>query len=411
MSYSYKSIHLPWLSQIPKHWELVRNKVLLYETKNTVGSEHAKYQLLSLTKNGVIIRDISSGKGKFPSDFGTYKTVNDGQIIFCLFDVDETPRTVGLSKHNGMITGAYDVFSINGVNPCFLEYYYILLDDAKAMRPLYTGLRKVISINAFMQTYFPLPPRPEQDQIVRFLDWKVSGINKLINAKRRQIELLREKKRVVVNEAVSNSGNCQKCKLKNLAFFKSGTNLTSLEIELAGKYPVFGGNGLRGYYPEFSHTGEYLLVGRQGALCGNIHYVNEKFWATEHAVTVKPYDIANIRWLYYFLIGMNLNQYSMAAAQPGLSVEYIVNLPAYFPTKDKQLSIAEYLDKKCAQIDSIINKLNDEISLFAEYRTRLISDVVTGKVDVRGVVVPEFEAVEDFVGEEEGDFVADEETS
>jgi type I restriction enzyme S subunit len=103
---------------------------------------------------------------------------------------------------------------------------------------------------------------------------------------------------------------------------------------------------LRGYYPEYSHSGEYLLVGRQGALCGNVHYVNEKFWATEHAVTVKPREGINAKWLFYFLKEMNLNQYSMAAAQPGLSVEYIINLPAYYPPLTDQLAVAYNLDMK-----------------------------------------------------------------
>ena len=80
-----------------------------------VGGECRKYPLLSLTKGGVILRDVESGKGKFPKDFESYKIVKPGNIIFCLFDVDETPRTVGLSKYEGMITGAYDIFQIKNI--------------------------------------------------------------------------------------------------------------------------------------------------------------------------------------------------------------------------------------------------------------------------------------------------------
>ena len=351
--------------------------------------------MLSLTKGGVIIRDLSTGKGKFPSDFCTYKIVSSGQIIFCLFDIDETPRTVGLSRHNGMITGAYDVFSIENANPRFIEHYFLAIDDIKGLKPYYTGLRKTVSMDKFLNITVPLPPRDEQDQIVRYLDWKVSQINKLINAKRRQIALLAEQRHKTIKNAVRYADGCRKCKLKNLATFKSGTNLTSLQIETVGDYPVYGGNGLRGFYPEYSHSGEYLLVGRQGALCGNVHYVNGQFWPTEHAIAVKPHDLAHIKWLYYLLIDMNLNQYSLAAAQPGLSVEHVVNLPAYFPTFEKQKVIANYLDQQCANIDKIISKLNDEITLITEYCTRLISDAVTGKLDVHGVTMPKYEVVED----------------
>jgi type I restriction enzyme S subunit len=307
---------------------------------------------------------------------------------------------LGVSAYDGIVSPSYGVYRPlkNVYNPKYLN----LLLRTEKYRTEYirrsTGIhssRLRLYPDQFLDIYFILPPRDEQDQIVRYLDWKVSQINKLVNAKRRQVGLLQEQKYITIKTAVRYADGCKKCKLKNLAFFKSGTNLTALQIKPVGDYPVYGGNGLRGYYSEFSHSGKYLLVGRQGALCGNVHYVNENFWATEHAVTVKPNSVAHIKWLYYLLIDMNLNQYSMAAAQPGLSVEYVVNLPAHFPTFEEQKAIAAYLDKQCECIDKLISKLNDEIALFAEYRTRLISDVVTGKLDVRSVTVPEYEIVEE----------------
>lgn len=108
---SYKDIDLPWLKSIPSNWPLIRNKVFLRESKDTVGENSDNYTLLSLTLNGIIPRDVSNGKGKFPSDFSTYKIIRPNDIVFCLFDIDETPRTVGLSSLDGMLTGAYDVFS------------------------------------------------------------------------------------------------------------------------------------------------------------------------------------------------------------------------------------------------------------------------------------------------------------
>ena len=91
----YKTINLPWLSEIPIHWALNRNKVFLKESKDVVGESSKDYNLLSLTKSGIIPRDVASGKGKFPSDFSTYKIICPGDMVFCLFDIDETPRTVG----------------------------------------------------------------------------------------------------------------------------------------------------------------------------------------------------------------------------------------------------------------------------------------------------------------------------
>lgn len=107
---AYKDPGLPWLGQVPSHWDLVPNRGLVRRRKVLVGKRHSDYQLLSLTKQGVIVRDISTGKGKFSADMGTSQEVRDGDLVFCLFDVPETPRTVGRSVHSGMITGAYTVF-------------------------------------------------------------------------------------------------------------------------------------------------------------------------------------------------------------------------------------------------------------------------------------------------------------
>lgn len=331
------------------------------------------------------------------TDLSKYQAVDYGDFV--LNNQQAWRGSVGVSKYSGIVSPAYIVLDLSdAITTKYADYLFqsrTMVDQYVVCSKGVGTIQRNIYWDYLKRIVVSLPPRNEQDQIVRYLDWKVSQINKIINAKRRQIVLLKEQKQVMINKAVGYSESCRKCKLKNLAFFKSGKNLTSLEIEPIGKYPVYGGNGLRGYYPEFSHLGEHLLVGRQGALCGNVHYVNEKFWATEHAVTVKPYDNANIKWLYYLLIDMNLNQYSMAAAQPGLSVEYVVNLPAYFPPIDEQQSIATYLDEQCGRTEGVIGKLNDEIILFTEYRTRLISDVVTGKVDVRGVAVPEYEVMEE----------------
>src|SRR5208282_2583211 len=110
----YKESGLPWLGTVPEHWEMIPNRGLVRRRKVLVGNRHSDYQLLSLTKQGVIVRDISTGKGKFSSDMGTSQEVRDGDLVFCFFDVPETPRTVGLSRYDGMITGAYTVFEFLG---------------------------------------------------------------------------------------------------------------------------------------------------------------------------------------------------------------------------------------------------------------------------------------------------------
>lgn len=183
---TYKDSGIEWLGQIPAHWEMLRNKVFITEHDDVVGEDTDKYILLSLTKQGIISRDVESGKGKFPKEFNTYKTIKKGNIIFCLFDIDETPRTVGLSTLDGMITGAYNVYSISGINSSYYYYYFLAVDDAKALRPLYSGLRKVVNADQFAALRIPVPPQEEQRQIVAYLNYKSNKINERICKRERE---------------------------------------------------------------------------------------------------------------------------------------------------------------------------------------------------------------------------------
>lgn len=130
---AYKEVDLPWLSEMPQQWCLVRNRDIFTEKTDVVGDDFSNYTLLSLTTKGVIPRDLESGKGKFPSDFKSYKIVHKNDIAFCLFDIDETPRTVGLANEDGMLTGAYTIYQVSGLLPEYVTYYYTALDDIKAL--------------------------------------------------------------------------------------------------------------------------------------------------------------------------------------------------------------------------------------------------------------------------------------
>lgn len=200
---TYKDSGIEWLGQIPTHWDLLRNKIFITEHDNVVGQDAYKYTLLSLTKQGVIQRDIERGKGKFPKEFDNYKIVESGNIIFCLFDVDETPRTVGLSSIDGMITGAYNVFSIKGINSQFYYYYFLAVDEAKALRPLYSGLRKVVKTERFAGLRIPVPPEEEQRQIVAYLDYKSNKVNERICQRERELQTLSELKQAEIATVVT----------------------------------------------------------------------------------------------------------------------------------------------------------------------------------------------------------------
>lgn len=166
-------------------------------------------------------------------------------------------------------------------------------------------------------------------------------------------------------------------KLKYLARFQAGDNITAESIRPEGDFPVYGGNGLRGFTDAYSHDGEFVLVGRQGALCGNVNYASGRIWASEHAVVVSPAPGIDVRWLGELLRSMDLRQYSMTAAQPGLSVEFVVNLPVFVPPLETQRRIAAYLDRETGRIDALIAAKERLLALLAEKRQALITHAVT----------------------------------
>ena len=422
---TYKDSGIEWLGQIPTHWDLLRNKIFITEHDNVVGQDAYKYTLLSLTKQGVIQRDIESGKGKFPKEFDNYEIVESGNIIFCLFDVDETPRTVGLSSIDGMITGAYNVFSIKGINSQFYYYYFLAVDEAKALRPLYSGLRKVVKTERFAGLSIPVPPEEEQRQIVAYLDYKSNKINERICQRERERELqtLSELKQAEIAAVVTRGLD------PNVPMKESG-------IEWIGQIPAHWEiTQLRKYLRLFSDKGhpdmDLLSVTReQGVIVRDITSKEEnhnfipddlsgykliqkgqfainkmKAWQGSYGVSkykgiVSPAyytcELNNIDTEYFDVairsqayIGF-FTKYSkgIRSGQWDLSPDALKSIPFVEPPIVEQRAIVSYIINISEKIDNYITKLKEEINYLQEYKQRLISDVVTGKVDVRGVEIP-----------------------
>lgn len=171
-------------------------------------------------------------------------------------------------------------------------------------------------------------------------------------------------------------------KIKYHCTMKSGDNTTALDISDNGEYPVYGGNGLRGFYKIYNKNGNHILIGRQGALAGNVHLVNGKFWATDHAVIVTLKNDVFINYFFRMLESMNLNQYAFdTAAQPGLSVSRIMNLNIVLPNLKEQHRIADFLGSKCSEIDTLIEHLRARMESAKEYKKAVITEAVTKGLD------------------------------
>ncbi|MBF0232593.1 MAG: restriction endonuclease subunit S [Desulfamplus sp.] len=407
----YKDSTVHWIGRIPAHWPEKRAKQFFKEIDQR--SQTGEEEMLSVSHiTGVTPRSQKNvTMFKAESNVGQ-KICQPGDLV--INTMWAWMAAMGVSNYSGIVSPSYGVYRpIN--NQEYDLYYLDRLLRIEGYRSEYicrsTGIRSSrlrLYPDKFLSMRIVRPPQDEQQHIAKFLKAQDRLIRKFISNKRRLIELLKEQKQNIINQAVTRGINpnvtlkpsgvewigdipehWEVIKLKHIATMKSGDNLTSEQISDSGAYPVFGGNGLRGYFNNYNKDGKYLLIGRQGALCGNVHLVEGKFWATEHAVVTDVRPGILTTWYYYMLTVMNLNQYSESAAQPGISVEKIQKLRTALPSPEEQQTIVSFISSETSTIDYTITRAQRQIALIREYRTRLISDVVTGKVDVRGIEVPE----------------------
>ncbi len=170
-------------------------------------------------------------------------------------------------------------------------------------------------------------------------------------------------------------------KLKHIASLRSGESITADSIKDEGDFPVYGGNGLRGYTGEYTHEGEFVLIGRQGALCGNVNYARDRFWASEHAVVVTRLGDDDLTWLGELLRYLDLNRLSQSAAQPGISAEEVSNVLLAVPPLEEQRRISAYLKSETARLDALVAAKQRVIDLLAEKRKAIIATAVTRGLD------------------------------
>lgn len=159
---------------------------------------------------------------------------------------------------------------------------------------------------------------------------------------------------------------------------QAGSGLTGEDITEAGPYPVYGGNGQRGFTSRFTHEGRFVLIGRQGALCGNIAVASGHFFATEHAIVCTPVRPISAGWLACYLERMNLNRFSEASAQPGLSVQKISYKQIALPPLDEQVLIETRID----ELDRLLESDTAELQKLTKLKSGLMDDLLTGRVRV-----------------------------
>lgn len=191
-----------WIGLIPSHWKLAPNKRVMHKEKR-ICEEYAGQDIISLTMNGVIVRDLGAG-GKMPTSFDGYQYVYPGELLMCLFDIDVTPRCVGRVYNEGLTSPAYSSFVLHdGANLDYYYYYYLMMDNTKELLHLSKNLRHSLTEEQLGQIKVPVPPMDEQIEIGRVLDRKTSQIDALIAEKEALIKELDAYKKSLIFEVVT----------------------------------------------------------------------------------------------------------------------------------------------------------------------------------------------------------------
>lgn len=408
---TYRDSGIPWVGRLPRHWEVKRLKYLASEPLKYGASEVAELcdpdqprfiRITDITEAGRLREETFRS---LPEDIARAYLLEQGDLLFA-----RSGATVGKTFMYDRSWGraCYAGYLIrfraqrNRALPEFVSYF---ANSADYWGWLSANFIKATIQNVSAERYanlaLPVPPLPEQRAITEFLDRETAQLDALVTKKEELIALLQEQRSALISHAVAkglnphapmrDSGipwlgkipkNWEVKRLKHLARLNSGDSIDTQMIAETGEYPVFGGNGIRGYTEKYSLHGDFVLIGRQGALCGNINYASGRFWASEHAVVAHPKVAYPILWLGELLRAMNLNQYSVSAAQPGLAVEAVAQLKIPVPPSTEQTAIADYLNRETGKIDALIARVRDGIKALSEYRTALISAVVTGRIAV-----------------------------
>ena len=395
-----KDSGIPWIGEIPSHWNVMPHKGVMHKVKEF--QEHYNGEnILSLTMKGVIVRDLEAG-GKMPTTFDGYQKVYPNNLLQCLFDIDVTPRCVGLIRDEGLTSPAYSQFAMysNGYAPYF-DYLLRYMDDRKTLLHLSKNLRSSLTETDFGAVNTCVPPIIEQQKIAEFLDRKCSEIDEMVALQEKIIEELKVYKQSVITEAVTKGLNpnapmrdsgiewigqipehWETAYLKRFCKVNSGREI-GVELEQGddNAVPVYGSGGVFKYTDKPQFNGEAVMFGRKGTL-GKPIYVNGSFWAVDTMYYLTFGSTLEARYCFYQLATFNWEPYITQTALPSIVATDIVNTSFAFPPIAEQQAIADYLDEKCANIDSLIQTKQSKIDSLKEYKKSIIYEYVTGKREV-----------------------------
>lgn len=413
-----KDSGVAWIGEIPKEWKILPNKYLMKKEKSICESYNGE-DILSLSMKGVVVRDLNSG-GKMPLSFDGYQYLKPGNLLMCLFDIDVTPRCIGLIRNNGLSSPAYSQFSLS--NFAFNEYYYyyyLMLDNSKTLYHLAKNLRHSLTEEQLGMISTAVPPLSIQHQIATYLDQKCTQIDALITNQQKQIEKLKAYKQSLITETVTKGLNpdvpmkdsgvewigeipegwdilqlssvVTERKHKNIGMIE--TNLLSLSYGNVIRKNI---NTTDGLLPE-SFEGYNIIEAGDIVLrltdLQNDHKSLRSGLCTERGIITSAYvTLANrggtliSEYLHYLLHTFDIYKgfYGMGAGvRQGLNFDGIKKILLTRPKIEEQQAIVSYLDQKCTQIDSLIAIKQRKIEKLQQYKKSVIYEYVTGKKEVK----------------------------
>lgn len=438
----YKDSGIPWLGCIPEHWEVLRLGSQFKERKQKVSDKD--YAPLSVTKQGILPQLDSAAKS---NDGDNRKKVCSGDFV--INSRSDRKGSSGISPYMGSVSLINTVLTPISLNRRFVHGFF----RSHAFQEEFYRVGSGIVADLWSTKYsdmrtimIPVPPQDEQIQISRYLDWQTSKINKFIKAKKKLITLLKEQKQNIINEAVTKGINPD-AKMKDSGVAWLGEIPEHWEVRRLKSFSRINSGQVDPRAEEFnrmiliapnhieSRTGKLLfteLANAQGAISGKYlvrkgQLLYSKIRPALRKAIIAPVDclcsadmygitfdrkIMSGKFALISILSDYFSKYvidcSMRVAMPKINRDTLGITCMAIPPIEEQESIVEYIEKETVLIDKTIDRTEQEIELIQEYRTRLVSDVVTGQIDVRSVEIPDFDSVK-MEQEVEGDEEAEDE--
>ena len=408
-----KDSGISWVTTIPKNWGTVANKYIMKKIKH-INPIYGGEDILSLTVNGVIVRDLDAG-GKMPTSFDGYQFLYPGNLLMCLFDYDVTPRCIGLIKNKGVTSPAYSQFVMKeGYSAEYYYYYYLMVDHTKAILHLAKNLRHSFTEDQLGTISVPVPPLKEQYAIASYLDEKCGEINKVEADVQKQIDMLEQYKRSMitryVTKGVNSSANVRDSGIQWIG------NMPSHWDIIRGKYilkymqkPVRDDDGvitcfrdgevtLRSNRREDGFTMSDKEIGYQGIDVGDLVVHGMDGFAGSIGISDsrgKASPVLNVldtkqnkRYIMYYLRSMAYSDVFLALAT-GIRVRScdlrwnkLAELSYPVPPLEEQQAIVDHIDSVIEKTDAVIADKKAQLETLDEYKKSLIFEYVTGKKEV-----------------------------